>query len=223
MHGTSKFGVQLCDFSTCSFNKFQCLWISEERNKTTMFKEEDLPLEEEELPPRWEERCRRFARLHCQDFDLLHISRMIAKEGDSLDAVGVCLQVDSKVVSDIEKNDMCPKLQDKMHKILREWGWKNTRNATWATLIKGLQALNDQKLMEHIQEYLSEKEYPMIGMLTYSFDYQYITVYTFNKLPITALNAKYVAHVILVHVKNAKNCEQQYIKCNSSLIDWRIK
>lgn len=190
VHGTSKFGVQLCDFSTCSFNKFLCLWISEETNKTTMFKEEDMPLEEEELPPSWKEKCRRFARLHCQDFDLLHISRMIAKEGNSLDAVGVCLQVNMKVVSDIEKNDMCPKVQDKMHKILREWEWKNTRNATWATLIKGLQALKDQKLMEHIQEYLSEKEYPMIGMLTYSFDYQYITVYTFNKPPITALNAK---------------------------------
>ena len=144
------------------------MWISEARNKTTMFREEDMPLEEEELPPMWEERCRRFSKLACQDLDLLHISRMIAQERDSLDAVGVCLQVDGKVISEIEKNDLCPKLQDKIYKILREWQWKSTHNATWATLIKGLQALNDQNLMEQIQKYLSQKEYPMNGTLTSS-------------------------------------------------------
>ena len=123
-------------------------------------------VEEEDLPPIFrEEACKRFAKFHCQDLDMLHISRMIAREGDSLASVGGCLQIDRAVISKIEENESCPKLKDKVHKILLEWQWKNTGNATWARLIKSLQALDDQNLMERIQTYLSQKEYPMTGML----------------------------------------------------------
>ena len=112
-----------------------------------------------------EEACEKFAKFYCQDLDMLHISRMIAREGDSLVSVGACLQIDRNVISEIEEDESCRKLQDKIHKILLKWQFKNTCNATWARLIKSLQALDDQNLMEHIQTYLSQKEYPMTGML----------------------------------------------------------
>ena len=125
-------------------------------------------VEEEDLPPMFsEEACERFAKFQCQDLDMLHISRMIAREGNSLASVGTCLQINRKVIFEIEEDESCPKLQDKIHKVLSEWQWKNTCNATWARLIKSLQALDDQKLMEHIQTYLSQKEYPMTGMLIF--------------------------------------------------------
>ena len=111
-----------------------------------------------------EESCKRFAKLQCQDLDLLHISRMIEREGNSLDSVGACLLIGREFVSEIEKDESCPKLNDKIHKILSEWQWKNTSNATWACLIKSLKILDDQNLMEHIRKYLSQKEYPGKGI-----------------------------------------------------------
>ena len=125
-----------------------------------------MQVEEKDLPPMFrEEACEKFAELQCQDLDLLNISRMIAREGNSLASVGVCLLIEGRVISEIEKDVLCPKLKDKIHKILLQWQWKNTINATWASLIKSLQALDDQNLMEHIQTYLSQKEYPIKGML----------------------------------------------------------
>ena len=121
---------------------------------------------EKDLPPMFrEEACKKFAELECQDLDLLNISRMIAQEGNSLASVGVSLLVEGRVISGIEKEESCPKLKDKVHKILLQWQWKNTGNATWGRLIKSLEALDDQNLMEHIQTYLSKKEYPVKGML----------------------------------------------------------
>ena len=111
-----------------------------------------------------EESCRRFAELQCQDFDLLHISRMIEREGNSLVSVGACLFIKREVISNIEKAESCPKLNDKIHKVLSEWQWKNTSNATWASLIKSLEILDNQNLMEHIRKYLSKKEYPGKGI-----------------------------------------------------------
>ena len=123
-------------------------------------------MEEEDLPPLFrEESCKRFAKLQCQDLDLLHISRMIAREGNSVASVGACFLIGREVISPIEKDESCPKVNDKIHKILSEWQWKNTSNATWARLIKSLQVLDDQNLMGHIQKYLSQKEYPVKGML----------------------------------------------------------
>ena len=119
-----------------------------------------------DLPPMFrEEACKRFAELQCNDFDLLHISRMIEREGNSLASVGACLYIGREVISEVEKDESCPKLKDKMHKVLSEWQWKNTSNATWASLMKSLQALEDQNLMECIQTYLSKKEYPIKGKL----------------------------------------------------------
>ena len=121
---------------------------------------------EKDLPPMFrEETCKKFAELQCQDLDLLNISRMIAQEGNSLASVGVSLLVERRVISEIEKDESCPKLKDKVHKILLQWQWKNTGNATWARLIMSLEALEDENLMEHIQTYLSQKEYPIKGML----------------------------------------------------------
>ena len=122
-------------------------------------------VEEEDLPPMFRDvACKRFAKLQCQDLDLLHVSQMIAREGNSLASVGACLRIEGKVIFEIEKDESCPKLKDKVHKILSQWQWKNTCNATWASLIKGLQDLDEQKLMECIRTYLSQKEYPMEGM-----------------------------------------------------------
>ena len=119
-----------------------------------------------DLPPMFrEEACKKFAELQCQDLDLLNISRMIAQEGNSLASVGVSLLVERRVISGIEKDESSPKLKDKLHKILLQWQRKNTGNATWARLIMSLEALDDQNLMEHIQTYLSKKEYPVKGML----------------------------------------------------------
>ena len=109
-----------------------------------------------------EESCRRFAELQCQDFDLLYISRMIEREGNSLSSVGACLFIGTEVISKIEES--YPKLNNKIHNVLSEWQWKNTGNATWARLIKSLELLNDQNLMEHIRKYLSQKEYPGKGI-----------------------------------------------------------
>ena len=121
---------------------------------------------EKDLPPMFrEEACKKFAELQCQDLDLLNISRMIAQEGNSLASVGVSLLVERRVISEIEKDESCPKLKDKVHKILLQWQWKNTGNATWGRLIMSLEALEDENLMEHIQTYLSQKEYPIKGML----------------------------------------------------------
>ena len=120
---------------------------------------------EEDLPPMFRETsCRRFAELQCQDFDLLHISRMIEREGNSLASVGACLFTGREVISKIERDEFCPKLNDKIHKLLSEWQWKNTSNATWARLIKSLEVLDNQNLMEHIRKYLSQKEYPEKGI-----------------------------------------------------------
>ena len=125
-----------------------------------------MQVEEKDLPPMfWEEACEKFAKLQCQDLDLLNISRMIAREGNSLVSVGACLLIEGRVISEIEKDVLCPKLKDKVHKILLQWQWKNTINATWGRLIKSLQALEDENLMEHIQTYLSQKEYPIKGKL----------------------------------------------------------
>ena len=122
-------------------------------------------VEEEDLPPIFrEEACKRFAELQCQDLDLLHISQMIAREGNSLASVGACLRIEGEVSLEIEKDGSCPKPKDKIHKILLQWQWKNTRNATWASLIRSLQDLEEQNLMESIRTYLSRKEYPMEGM-----------------------------------------------------------
>ena len=121
---------------------------------------------EKDLPPMFrEETCKKFAELQCQDLDLLNISRMIAQEENSLASVGVSLLVERSVISEIEKDESCPKLKDKVHKILLQWQWKNTGDATWARLIMSLEALEDENLMEHIQTYLSQKEYPIKGML----------------------------------------------------------
>ena len=123
-------------------------------------------MEEENLPPMFrEEVCKLFASMQCQDFDLLHISRMIAREGNSLASVGACLHISRKVISEIEKDESCPKPKDKVHKILLQWQLKDTCNAMWARLVKSLQALDDQNLLENIQTYLSQKEYPIKGML----------------------------------------------------------
>ena len=92
-------------------------------------------VEEEDLPPMFrEDACKRFAKLQCQDLDLLHISQMIAREGNSLASVGACLCVEGEVILEIEKDESCPKLKDKVHKILLQWqwNWKDTRTATWA-------------------------------------------------------------------------------------------
>ena len=125
----------------------------------------ELTLESTDLPAIFgEEVCRRFADLQCQDIDLLHISGLIKLGGRSVAAVGVCLHVDKKRIADIEKDASYSKQQDKIHKILTEWQWYNTQNATWATLTKCLLALGEQKLMDDIQAYLSEKEYPDNGM-----------------------------------------------------------
>lgn len=122
-------------------------------------------VEEEDLPPMFrEESCKRFAKLQCQDLDLLHISRMIERERNSLASVSVCLLIGREFVSEIEKDESCPKLNDKIHKLLSEWQWKNTSNATWASLIKSLEVLDNQNLMEHIRKYLSQKEYPGKGI-----------------------------------------------------------
>jgi len=130
-----------------------------------MSQEEELTLEGMDLPAILrEDACRRFANLHCQDIDLLHISRMIMHGGSSLVAVGVCLNVDRTMITAIEKDDLCPRQQDKIHKILTEWQWNNTQNSTWATLTKCLLILEDPKLMDDIQAYLSQKEYPSNGM-----------------------------------------------------------
>ena len=126
---------------------------------------QSVMVEEEDLPPIFrEEACKRFAKLQCQDFDLLHISQMIAQEANSLASVGDCLRMSREVISEVEKDESCPMLKDKIHKILLQWQWKNTSNATWARLIKSLQDMDKQKLMECIQMYLSQKEYPMEGM-----------------------------------------------------------
>ena len=123
-------------------------------------------VEEEDLPPMFRvESCKRFAKLQCQDLDLLHISRMIAREGNSLASVGACLLIGREFISEIEKDESCPKVNDKIHKVLSEWQWKNISNATWARLIKSLEVLDDRNLMEHIRKYLSQKEYPVKGML----------------------------------------------------------
>ena len=123
-------------------------------------------VEEKHLPPMFrEESCRRFAELQCQDFDLLYISRMIEREGNSLASVGACLLIGREVISKIEKAKSCPKLNDKIHNVLSEWQWKNPGNATWARLIKSLELLDDQNLMEHIRKYLSQKEYPGKGIV----------------------------------------------------------
>ena len=125
-----------------------------------------MQVEKKDLPPRFREKAyKKFAELQCQDLDLLNVSRMIAGEKNSLVSVGVCLLIEGQVISGIEKDESCPQLKDKIHKILIQWQWKNTGDATWARLIKSLQALDDQKLMEHIQTYLSQKEYPIKGML----------------------------------------------------------
>ena len=88
-------------------------------------------VEEEDLPPMFrEEACKRFAELQCQDLDLLHISQMIARQGNSLASVGACLCIEGKLISEIEKDESCAKLKDKVHKILLKWQWKNTCNAT---------------------------------------------------------------------------------------------
>jgi len=132
-----------------------------------MSQEEELPLEDMnmDLPAIFKDDvCGKFANLQCQDIDLLHISRMIANRGNSLAAVGVCLHVDLMTIADIEKDALCSKQQDKIHKLLTEWQLHNTQNTTWATLTKCLLALEDQKLMDDIQEYLSQKEYPSNGM-----------------------------------------------------------
>ena len=117
------------------------------------------------LPCFREDSCKSgFAELQCQDLDLLHISQMIARQGNSVASVGACLCIEGKLISEIEKDESCTKLMDKVHKILLQWQWKNTCNATWASLIKSLQRLDEQKLMECIQTYLSQKEYPMEGI-----------------------------------------------------------
>ena len=122
-------------------------------------------VEEDDLPPMFrEESCKRFAELQCQDIDLLQISRMVEREGNSLASVGACLYVGREVISEVEKDKFCPKLNDKIHKVLSEWQCKNTSNATWARLIKSLEVLDNQNLMEHIRKYLSQKEYPMTGI-----------------------------------------------------------
>ena len=122
-------------------------------------------VEEKDLPPMFrDESCKIFAELQCQDLDLLHISQMIAREGNSVASVAACLRVEGKVIFEIEKDESCPKPKDKVHKILLQWQWKNTCNATWASLIKSLQRLDEQQLMESIKTYLSQKEYPMEGM-----------------------------------------------------------
>ena len=119
-------------------------------------------MEEENLPPMFrEEVCKRFAKLRCQDFDILYISRAIEREGNSLASVGACLCIGREVILEIEKDESCPKLKDKIHKLLLKWQWKNTDEATWVRLIKCLQVLDEQKLIEDIQTYLSQKE----GML----------------------------------------------------------
>ena len=116
-------------------------------------------MEEENLPPMFKEGvCKRFANMKCQDLDLLHISRMIKEEGNSVASVGTCLCIDREVISEIEKDESCPKQKDKVHKILLKWQWKNTGKATWVRLIKCLEALDEEKLMEDIQTYLSKKE-----------------------------------------------------------------
>ena len=128
----------------------------------------DLVMVEEDLPPMFrEDACIRFAKLQCQDSDLLDISRMIELEGNSLASVGACLLIDRKVILETEKDESCPKLKDKVHKILLQWqwNWKDTRTATWARLIKSLQRLGNQELMERIQTHLSQKKYPINGML----------------------------------------------------------
>ena len=133
--------------------------------KSAMSQEEELTLEGMDLPAMLrEDACRRFANLHCQDIDLLHISRMIMHGGSSLVAVGVCLNVDRTMITAIEEDDLCSRQQDKIHKILTEWQWNNTQNSTWATLTKCLLILEDPKLMDDIQAYLSQKEYPSNGM-----------------------------------------------------------
>ena len=130
-----------------------------------MSQEEELTLEGMDLPAMLrEDACRRFANLHCQDIDLLHISRMIMRGGSSLVAVGVCLNVDRTMITAIEKDDLCSRQQDKIHKILTEWQWNNTQNSTWATLTNCLLILEDPELMDNIQAYLSQKEYPSNGM-----------------------------------------------------------
>ena len=125
-----------------------------------------MQAEEECLPLMFrEEACKRFANLQCQDLDLLHISRMIERECNSLASVGACLLIGREVISEIEKDESCPKLNDKIHNVLLQWQIKNTSNATWASLIKSLEVLDEQKLMEHIQTYLSQKEYPVKGII----------------------------------------------------------
>ena len=124
----------------------------------------NLPPTVEDLPPMLrKEGCKRFAELQIQDFDLLHISRMIARESNSLASVGACLRISMKSISEIEKDKSCPKLEDKIHKILLQWQWKNTDEATWLRLIECLQVFDEQELMEDIKKYLSEKECPVKG------------------------------------------------------------
>ena len=122
-------------------------------------------VKEDDLPPMFrEEACKRFAELQRQEIDLLQISRMIEREGNSLASVGACLYIGREVISEVEKDEFCPKVSDKMHKVLSEWQWKNTSNATWSRLIKSLEVLDNQNLMAHIRKYLSQKEYPVKGI-----------------------------------------------------------
>ena len=71
-------------------------------------------VEDEDLPPMFrEEACKRFAELQCQDLDLLHISQMIARQGNSLASVGACLCIEGKLISEIQKDESCAKLKIK--------------------------------------------------------------------------------------------------------------
>ena len=137
-------------------------------------------VEEEDLPLMFrEEACKRFAKVQCQDHDLLYISEMIDYPVAS---VGICLRVDEKVISETEKDKSCPKLKNKVHKLLSEWQRKNTGNATWAKLIGCLQSLNDRKLMEHIKTHLSQMEYLTKGMLVTCFNLSVVNMALCMKL-----------------------------------------
>ena len=137
-------------------------------------------VEEEDLPLMFrEEACKRFAKVQCQDLDLLYISEMI---DHPVASVGVYLLVDEKVISETEKDKSCPKLKNKIHKLLSEWQRKNTGNATWAKLIECLQSLNDWKLMEHIKTHLLQMEYPTKGMLITCFNLSVVNMALCMKL-----------------------------------------
>lgn len=87
---------------------------------------------------------------------------MIEREGSYLASVGACLCIDKSFISEVEKDESCPKFKDKIHQILSQWQWKNTGKATWVRLIKCLEALDEQNLMKDIQAYLSQKEGMMV-------------------------------------------------------------